>query len=157
MGKFVQDSKRMEWKGLDRISLIVHEELGHIWRETSKDDFGIDGEIELVTPKPDGKGSETNGQFLKVQSKSGRKYVVQDSVGSFASPVDEKDLKYWHKCNVPVLYVVYHPDDDQLYYREVKQFIHETPNVFHRPRAHSQIADPRKGGSSEVGHRDRIG
>ena len=24
-------------------------------------------------------------------------------------------------------------------------------------RAHSQIADPRKGGSSEVGHRDRIG
>jgi hypothetical protein len=23
--------------------------------------------------------------------------------------------------------------------------------------AHSQIADPRKGGSSEVGHRDRIG
>lgn len=133
MGKTVQDSKRMEWKGLDRISIIVHEELGHIWRETSKDDFGIDGEIEIVTPKPDGKGSETNGQFLKVQAKAGKKYVVQDSDDSFASPVEEKDLQYWHKCNVPVLYVVYHPDDDQLYYREVKQYIHDTPNAFQRP------------------------
>jgi hypothetical protein len=27
----------------------------------------------------------------------------------------------------------------------------------HRERAHSRIADPRKGGLSEVGHRDRIG
>lgn len=133
MGKTVQDSKKTEWKGLDRISIIVHEELGHIWREISKDDFGIDGEIEIVTPKPDGKGSETNGQFLKVQAKSGKKYVVQDSNDSFASPVEKKDLDYWHKCNVPVLYIVYHPDDDVLYYREVKQFIHETPNAFQRP------------------------
>lgn len=91
----------MEWKGLDRISIIVHEELGHIWRETSKDDFGIDGEIEIVTPKPDGKGSETNGQFLKVQSKAGKRYIVPDSAESFTSPVEEKDLDYWHKCNMP--------------------------------------------------------
>ena len=55
MAKTVPPSKFMEWKGLDRIQTVVHE-MKCIWRELSKDDFGIDGEIEVVTAKPDGSG-----------------------------------------------------------------------------------------------------
>ncbi len=67
MPKTVPESKFQEWKVLDRISLIV--------REITKDDFGIDGEIEIVIPKPDGKGYEATGGIIKVQAKSGMSYV----------------------------------------------------------------------------------
>ena len=43
MGKTVLPSKFQEWKGLDRISLAVHE-MGCIFREITKDDYGLDGE-----------------------------------------------------------------------------------------------------------------
>jgi hypothetical protein len=71
MSKTVPATKFTEWKGLDRITLIVHE-MGCIFRELSKDDFGLDGEIEVVTPKAGGQGFETTGGIVKVQAKSGK-------------------------------------------------------------------------------------
>ena len=56
MPKIVPASKFQELKGLDRISQVVHE-MQCIWREISKDDIGIDGEIDLLEPRPDGKGA----------------------------------------------------------------------------------------------------
>src|SRR5208283_1032196 len=132
MGKTVKPSKRTEWKGLDRISVIVHE-MGNIWREMTKDDYGLDGEIEVVTPKADGKGFETTGGIVKVQAKAGDSYVRFDAKDSFISPVDQDDLRYWHACNFPVLYIVYHPRDDKLYFKEVKEYIRGTPDVFRKP------------------------
>ena len=132
MSKTVPATKSMEWKGLDRISEIVHG-MNCIWREMTKDDFGLDGEIEVVTQKPDGSGFETTGGIVKVQAKAGKKYVVQDTETTFASPVEEKDLNYWHKCNFPVLFVVYNPDDDRLYFKEVKEYIKQSLDVFRKP------------------------
>ena len=74
MGKTVTVSKFSEWKGLDRIGLIVHR-MPSIFREISKDDVGIDGEIEIVVPKANGEGFETTGGIIKVQSKSGASYI----------------------------------------------------------------------------------
>ncbi len=86
MPKTVPASKFTELKGLDRISTIVHE-MKCLFREITKDDFGIDGEIEVVVPKPDGKGFETTGGIIKVQSKSGESYVKQDTDAAFSTPV----------------------------------------------------------------------
>jgi hypothetical protein len=132
MGKIVKPSKRTEWKGLDRISVVVHE-MGNIWREMTKDDFGLDGEIEVVTRKPDGSGYETTGGIIKVQAKAGKSYIRFDTDGSFATPVDQDDLKYWHACTFPVFFIVYHPTDDKLYFKEIKQYIRDTPDVFRKP------------------------
>jgi len=132
MSKTVLPSKRTEWKGLDRISEIVHG-MSCIWREMTKDDFGLDGEIEVVTPKADGKGLETSGQILKVQAKAGDRYVISDNEASFASPVEKNDLEYWHKCNFPVLFIVYHPSDDRLYCKEIKSYLRATPDAFAKP------------------------
>jgi Domain of unknown function (DUF4365) len=134
MSKTVQPSKLTEWKGLDRISVIVHQ-MGNIWRETTKDDFGLDGEIEVVTPKAIGEGFETTGGIVKVQSKAGERYVRYDSDTSFSTPVDQNDLDYWRKCTFPVLFIVYHPTDDKLYFKEVKAYIRDTPGVFAKPRS----------------------
>lgn len=132
MAKTVSESKFSEWKGLDRISITVHE-MKCIWREIMKDDFGIDGEIELVVPKEDGKGFETHGNVIKVQAKSGKKWVVQDTATSFATPVEKKDLEGWNNSRYPVLFIVYHPAEDKLYCKEVRSYIRATMNVFRPP------------------------
>jgi len=132
MSKTVLPSKSMEWKGLDRISTTVHE-MGNIWREMTKDDFGLDGEIEVVAPKANGEGFETTGGIVKVQSKAGERYVRYDTDTSFSSPVDQSDLESWQKCTFPVLYIVYHPKDDKLYFKEVQAYIRDTLDVFSKP------------------------
>ena len=111
---------------------MVHE-MHCIWREQEKDDIGIDGEIELCRPRDDGEGMIGTGKIIKVQSKSGSHYVVRDTDKDFASPVEEKDLFYWRELNVPAIYVVFHPDDDCLYWRHVQAYIAETPNALQPP------------------------
>jgi len=132
MPKTVPESKFQEWKGLDRISLIVHE-MKCIFREITKDDFGIDGEIEIVIPKADGKGYEATGGIIKVQAKSGMSYVKGDSDTSFYSPVKKEDLELWYKANFPTMYIVYHTDDDKLYWKEIQSYVKNTPNVWAAP------------------------
>jgi hypothetical protein len=132
MAKTVPQSKLTEWKGLDRLTQVVHG-MKCIWREISKDDFGIDGEIEVVVPKPDGKGLETLGNIIKVQAKSGSSYVVQDSPTSFATPVIKEDLDLWAACSYPMLFIVYHPRDDRLYCKEIREYVRSTRNVFQHP------------------------
>jgi len=107
--------------------------MGNIWREMTKDDFGLDGEIEVVTPKANGEGFETTGGIVKVQSKAGESYVRYDTESSFTTPVDQNDLDYWRKCTFPVLFIVNHPKDDKLYFKEVKAYIRDTPGVFSKP------------------------
>jgi hypothetical protein len=118
MGKTVSASKFSEWKGLDRISPIVHR-MPSIFREISKDDVGIDGEIEIVVSKANGEGFETTGGIIKVQSKSGASYIKQDSEQFFSTPVERNDLGAWVGANVPVIFIVYHPGDDALYWKDM--------------------------------------
>jgi Domain of unknown function (DUF4365) len=132
MPKTVLPSKFQEWKGLDRISTVVHE-MKCIFREITKDDFGLDGEIEVVVPKQGGQGYETTGGIIKVQAKSGESYVKQDTDASFVTPVEKSDLEGWHNAPYPVLFIVYHPHDDRLYYKEIKSYVKNTPGVFKPP------------------------
>jgi hypothetical protein len=132
MGKTVPASKFTELQGLDRISIVVHE-MHFLFREITKDDFGIDGEIEVVVPKSDGKGFVTTGGIIKVQSKSGTSYVKGDKEQEFFTPVEESDLKYWYNATFPVIFIVYHPGDDQLYWKDVRAFVRSTPNVWQKP------------------------
>jgi hypothetical protein len=117
MPKTVLKSKFSEWEGLDRITFIAHK-MKYIWRELTKDDFGMDGEIEVVVPKPDGKGYQATGGIIKVQAKSGASYIVNDTLTNFsAKGISKDDLDLWYKSNYPVIYIIYHPDDNKLYFK----------------------------------------
>lgn len=48
VAKTVRPSKLQVWRGLDRITQIVHQ-MNCIFHELSRDDFGRDGEIEVVS------------------------------------------------------------------------------------------------------------
>lgn len=132
MPKTVQAAKFQEWKGLDRISSIIHE-MKCIFREITKDDFGLDGEMEIVIPKGDGKGYETTGGILKVQAKSGASYVKQDSGQAFITPVERNDVSDWLRLHYPTLFIVYHPADDKLYYKEIKSYFRQSSTALQSP------------------------
>jgi hypothetical protein len=133
MGKTVTASKFSEWRGLDRISSMVHS-MRCIYREITKDDFGVDAEIEVVVPKADERaGYETVGGIVKVQVKSGESYVVRDGSESFATPVERNDLLTWNSSTFPVIFIVYHPKDDSLYWKDVKAYLKATPQIFQPP------------------------
>ena len=104
-----------------------------IFREISKDDYGIDGEIEVVVPKPGGRGFETTGGIIKEQAKSGASYVKHDSPSGFVTPVEKDDLESWYRSNFPVAFIIHHPADDALYWKEVKSYVRNTPSVLRPP------------------------
>ena len=131
--KIVPSSKTSEWAGLDRIGPAVHE-MRCVWREQTKDDIGIDGEIELTEPRPDGvPGRIGTAKYIKVQAKSGSSYIKFDSLDSFETPVSKSDLLYWNNSNVPVIFIIYHPEDDKLYWLDIKKYISDTPGILEEP------------------------
>ena len=42
-------------------------------------------------------------------------------------------MEAWYNSNVPVLLIVYHPDDDQLYWKDIRSYVRTTTNVFQSP------------------------
>lgn len=132
MPKTVPNSKFQELKGLDRIQVAVHD-MKCLWRELNKDDIGIDGEIEVLEPKPDGKGAVPTNKIIKVQAKSGKSYIKYDSPDGFQVPVDKDDLEYWANSNYPIIFVIYHPEDDLLYWKDIKEYVKSTPDIFLQP------------------------
>lgn len=120
-GKVVPVQKLSEWWGLDQIAGVVHA-MKCIWREQAKDDLGVDGEIELCSPRSDGDGMLGTGKIIKVQSKSGRRYVTRDEIATFETPIAASDLRYWRGMNVPVIFVVAHPGERKLYWKDIKSY-----------------------------------
>jgi hypothetical protein len=60
-------------------------------------------------------------------------YVKQDTETSFSSPISKADLETWYQANYPTVYIVYHPDDDKLYWKEIHTYVKATPNVWRPP------------------------
>lgn len=132
MTKTVLESKFVELKGLDRISAMVHE-MKCLWREINKDDVGIDGEIEVLRPKTDEKGYEVTGGIIKVQAKSGASYIKEDKADSFSVPSKTDDFRTWYNAAFPTIFIIYHPKDDKLYWKEMRTYIKNTKNVWQAP------------------------
>src|SRR5690242_18892586 len=101
-----------------------------IIREISIDDIGIDGEIVVVVAKADGTGYETTGGVVKVQVKSGDRYVAQDTSTTFTTTVRKQDLDHWIAANYPVALFVFHPGDRKLYWKDIRAYIKATLGIF---------------------------
>lgn len=132
MPKTVLESKFTELEGLDRISQVVHE-MKCLFREITKSDYGIDGEIEICTLKENGKGYQATRGIIKVQAKSGKSYITQDTPDSFAAKSSRDDFEYWHTSNFPTAFIIFHPQDKKLYWKEMTTYLNSTPNVWKSP------------------------
>jgi Domain of unknown function (DUF4365) len=90
--------------------------LGLIWRETLSVDVGIDGHLEFV----DADGHAT-GQLVAVQVKSGSSYFATEDAQSWRFSPQAKHRAYWEHYPLPVLLVLYSPENDSGYWVDARR------------------------------------
>ncbi|MER7577366.1 DUF4365 domain-containing protein [Streptomyces sp. NPDC126514] len=96
----------MERRGVRKVDELVGE-AGCLWRETPMHDVGIDGQIEYV----DNQGRAT-GRLVAVQIKAGPSYFSSRADGIVRFRPNGKHRNYWASFPVPVVVILYHPDED---------------------------------------------
>ncbi len=131
MAKIVSSQHITGEKGVVKFSsFCVNHSPYLIFREESKNDFGIDGEVELTSVNEDNK-IEATGQILKIQLKStvkGGSYIVDENDDSFKFVAQKNDIDYWNKHVLPVILVVYIEREDKLYAKTVDKTLGTNKN-----------------------------
>lgn len=121
MAKIVKETHITGEKGVAKFnSFCVNHNPYLIWREEAKNDFGIDGEVELTRRTEAGK-IEATANVLKVQIKSTKtgSYIGNEDDNSFEFIAKEHDINYWKSHHLPVILVVYFESTDKLYAKTV--------------------------------------
>jgi hypothetical protein len=123
MAKIVNDTHIIGERGVIRFHDYCNSHYPYIcFREVLRNDFGIDGEVELVRVNEEGK-KEMTGELLKVQikSSSGSGYLKKRTDGTFFFNAKKQDLEYWSKYNLDVLLIIYDDETENLYAKKIKQ------------------------------------
>lgn len=109
--------------GVAQVELLVNREFKWIFREQPTDDYGIDAQIEIHN------GEYATGKLIAVQIKSGQSYFKEVKDGKVVFRVDKKHLLYWTKHSLPVIIVLYNPDNDNCIWEYVSnESIIKTPD-----------------------------
>lgn len=120
-GKRFPKSARVERRGVALVQSIVAD-MGHIWREKSVSDVGIDGEIELVDQTTD----RVTGRLLMVQVKS-RSKLDERPDGTFRFTCTQEDLDYWLSGTAPVLLVLVSADEREAWFKNLDAWFGDDP------------------------------
>ena len=98
-----------------------------MFRPTSENDFGIDGEVELTEKTEDGKNA-LGVKMLKVQIKSSKGkggYIKRRKDGDFSFSAKKEDVDYWKKHELDVVLIIYDDSKDALYAKKIEKFDYE--------------------------------
>lgn len=124
MGKIVNDTHIVGERGVIRFHDYCNSHFPYIcFREIVRNDFGIDGEVELVRMNEEGK-KEMTGELLKVQIKSSfgtGGYIKKRLDGTFSFNAKKVDLSYWAKYDLDVLLIIYDDDTSSLYAKKINK------------------------------------
>ncbi|WP_420006641.1 DUF4365 domain-containing protein [Arenibacterium sp. LLYu02] len=88
-----------------------------IWRDLLQEDVGVDGTIEVCL------GDFPTGKIVGAQVKSGMSYVNGDREDQFKFYARPADLDYWLQLSIHLFLFVYHPEDDQVYWHHVTNYV----------------------------------
>ncbi len=103
-----------EHKGLAAVYRACTE-MDAIWRPTTANDLGIDGQIEFLRV-----GSPVaTGHVLAVQVKSGESYFADDAGPVVVYP-NERQRAYWSRLSLPIVLIAHNPKSDVTLYADVK-------------------------------------
>jgi len=87
-----------------------------IWRETSNEDYGIDGHIEFID-----ENNEPTGMMVAVQVKAGQSYFRGETDEAVPYIANEKHQRYWEHYPMPVLLILHHPDRKETYWVDARR------------------------------------
>lgn len=84
-----------------------------IFREQPTDDYGIDAQIETI------ENGYATGKLIAAQIKSGSSYFDETTSDSIIYRGERKHYDYWLNHSLPVIIVLYNPDNDTCYWNVV--------------------------------------
>lgn len=101
--------------GVTRAQLTFQKDLRWLFREQPTDDYGIDAHVEVV------KETQVTGRLLALQIKSGHSYFAEPGLDGWWFRPDAKHVRYWTTHSLPVVVLLYEPDDDCCYWELVNK------------------------------------
>jgi hypothetical protein len=99
-------------------------QMGFFPREQSKHDFGVDVQVETSTI--DNKGS---GRLIALQVKSGMSYISRLTDGTISYPAKQQHIRYWAEHSLPVVLVIYSPEDSKAWWCDLKEYFSQHPAI----------------------------
>lgn len=102
----------VEGIGVAATAKIINQ-MGLIFREQPTDDYGIDAQIETI------ENNYATGKLIAVQIKSGSSYFNERTGDSVIYRGERKHYDYWLNHSLPVIIVLYNPDNDTCYWNVV--------------------------------------
>lgn len=88
---------------------------GWLFREQYLHDYGIDAQVEIVL------NGEQTGDLIAIQIKSGKSYFSESTDTAFIYRTDDNHIAYWAQHCLPVIVVLYDPDEEKLYWEYVSE------------------------------------
>jgi hypothetical protein len=114
-------SAKLGEKGVSIVSKVVNDDFGWIFRRNPQEhDFGIDGQVDIVTPE----GAVT-GQVLAVQIKCGKSFLEERNQWGYVYRGEQKHLNYLANYPLPVIVVICDPESGEAYWELFKATIAE--------------------------------
>ena len=99
-------------RGVNVVSRIVNETFGWLFKRNHQEhDFGIDGQVEVITPK-----GFVTGQIFAVQIKCGKSFFQEKNRWGYVYRGELKHFNYLSNYPIPVLIVICHPESEECYW-----------------------------------------
>lgn len=100
--------------GVAQVKLTVSRDLGWVFRELPNPDFGIDGQIEILTEAAGAR--VTTGRLLSVQVKGGSAYFHKEDETGWTVYIAKSTVHYWCVHSLPVLVVLAKLDTGECFW-----------------------------------------
>lgn len=98
---------------------------------SEKNDVGNDLYIEIFDKE------KATGNAILAQVKSGTSYVRENT---YFIPATKEDYSYWNSHLLPVVGIVYNPDQDTAYWIDIKEYLQKNPSTL-RESSQNMIID----------------
>jgi len=109
-------------EGVDFIRLVCSRS-NALFFERIREDIGIDGYIELLTPE-----NHTTGILAHIQCKSGVSWITKG--GRYQIKSDKKHFQTWNSYKpYPVIGIIYNPSQRIARWVDISKFLADNPNI----------------------------
>src|SRR5690242_2991017 len=98
------DEQQYGDRGIRIINEIFSDSFNWIFREQEKNDFGIDGIVEVITTD-----ARATGRLLALQIKCGHSFFAEFNELGFIFRGKPKHINYWVNHSLPVILTISNP------------------------------------------------
>lgn len=125
MGLTKKESTVTEREGINYVRTVVESSNCIFHSINQENDYGNDAFLELV------ENGNVRGITLAVQIKSGKSYC---SLSECKIPASKNHFDYWREHSLPIVGIVYDPDEEMAYWCNIKSLLINNPErIEHGP------------------------